>query len=199
MHLCRSLTALFVLQMFLFCVPSPAYSQSTEQREFEVPGTGYVIQFKDYREDQERPPPQLVDALICWVKGVTELPEPGRAPNFRFIQQAAMPNLAIGDQPGLKQNPGPNMLDIEALYDRKNGTIVLPETWRPSPQSLSSLVHELVHHLQAESNLTYACPAAAEALAYDAQKRWLELFGTTLEESFEIDRLTLYVLTNCGF
>ena len=118
---------------------------------------------------------------------------------FRFIQQAAMPNLANGDYSGHKQNPGPNMLEIEALYDRKNGTIVLPETWRPSPLSLSSLVHELVHHLQAEAQLTYACPAAAEALAYDAQERWLELFGTTLEESFEIDRLTLFVLTNCGF
>ncbi|NOC47349.1 DUF6647 family protein [Ruegeria sp. HKCCD7559] len=199
MHLCRSLTALFVLQMFLFYVPSPATGQSIEQREFDVPGTGYVIQFKDLLDGQERPSPQLVDALMCWVKCVTELPEPGRASNFRFIQQAAMPNLAFGDQPGLKQNPGRNVLDIEALYDRKNGTIVLPETWRPSPLSLSRFVHELVHHFQAEANLTYACPAAAEALAYDAQERWLGLFGKTLEESFEIDQLTLFVLTNCGF
>lgn len=199
MHLCRSLTALLVLQVLLFCLSSLAYSQSTEQREFEIPETGYVILFGDYLGGQERPSPQLVDALICWVKCATELPEPGRAPNFRFIQQAAMPNLANGDYSGHKQNPGPNMLEIEALFDRKNGTIVLPETWRPSPLSLSSLVHELVHHLQAEAQLTYACPAAAEALAYDAQERWLELFGTTLEESFEIDRLTLFVLTNCGF
>lgn len=192
-------TLLFLNVSLLFLVAETAYGQSNEQGEFEIPGTGYRVEFGNDRGSKYDLPPLLVDALICWVVCNTDLPEPGTAPNFRFLQEGTMPNPANSDVSDAPKDPRPNMLEIKALYDRTSGTIILPEAWRPSPLDLSSLVHELVHHLQAEANLRYACPAASEALAYNAQEKWLTLFGLTLEEGFDIDRLTRYVLTNCGF
>jgi hypothetical protein len=63
---------------------------------------------------------------------------------------------------------------------------------------LSVLVHEIVHYLQDVAQLRYSCPQEREALAYEAQERWLGLFGTSLEAEFDIDRLTLLVTTRCG-
>jgi hypothetical protein len=59
------------------------------------------------------------------------------------------------------------------------------------------LAHELVHHIQNMSGEKFDCPQAREALAYRAQLRWLELFGKTLEDEFEIDPMTVLVRTRC--
>jgi hypothetical protein len=54
-----------------------------------------------------------------------------------------------------------------------------------------------VHHLQNVGGLTFACPQEREKLAYEAQERWLKLFGRDLEQDFDLDRFTLLVTTNC--
>ena len=58
-------------------------------------------------------------------------------------------------------------------------------------------MHEAVHHLQNTAGLTYACPQEREALAYQAQEKWLGLFGRSLASEFQIDGLTLLVNTKC--
>jgi hypothetical protein len=87
--------------------------------------------------------------------------------------------------------------NIVALYDDSKKTIYLPHGWRGSPAELSVLVHELVHHLQNEAGMKFTCPGEREKLAYDAQAKWLALFGTTLQAEFDIDPLSLLVRTNC--
>ena len=58
-------------------------------------------------------------------------------------------------------------------------------------------MHELVHHLQNASGLSYLCAGAREALAYEAQEKWLSLFGTNLLAQFDIDAMTLKLRTAC--
>jgi hypothetical protein len=58
-------------------------------------------------------------------------------------------------------------------------------------------VHELVHHLQNVAGIPSACAEAREKPAYQAQERWLQLFGTSLAEEFQIDAMTILVRTNC--
>jgi hypothetical protein len=90
--------------------------------------------------------------------------------------------------------------EVVAVYDSKRNTIVLPLGWSGrSPAELSALVHEMVHHLQKSAGLKYECPAQREKLAYEAQEKWLSLFGLTLENEFEIDPFTLKVSTECGY
>jgi len=85
-----------------------------------------------------------------------------------------------------------------ALYDDRTRTIYLSRDWTgATPAETSILVHELVHHLQNVEGLSYDCPEAREKPAYQAQTRWLELFGTSLEREFHLDPMTILVRTNC--
>jgi hypothetical protein len=89
-------------------------------------------------------------------------------------------------------------MDVHAVYDDKSRTIYLHEGWSDkSPADVSVLVHELVHHLQNVAGSRYSCPQEREKAAYAAQARWLELFGRTLADAFELDPMTVLVRTNC--
>jgi hypothetical protein len=88
---------------------------------------------------------------------------------------------------------------ILAIYDDHTRTIYLPLGWSgTSPAELSVLVHEMVHHLQTKGGMTFECPAAREKLAYEAQEKWLGLFGRSLESEFGVDKFTLFVSTSCA-
>jgi Domain of unknown function (DUF6647) len=79
-------------------------------------------------------------------------------------------------------------------------TIYLRKEWTGrTPTELSVLVHEMVHHLQNVGGLKYVCPAEREKPAYDAQDRWLSLFGRNLIDEFKLDRMTVLVRTHCLF
>ena len=67
------------------------------------------------------------------------------------------------------------------------------------PPSSRYLVHELVHHLQKVARLKFDCPMAKEKLAYLAQDRWLQRFGSSLEKEFEIDKFTLLISSGCFY
>jgi len=49
-----------------------------------------------------------------------------------------------------------------------------------------------------QAGTPYECPAEREKLAYEAQDRWLRLFGRNLEAEFEVNGLALLVSTSCG-
>jgi hypothetical protein len=42
----------------------------------------------------------------------------------------------------------------------------------------------MAHHFQNILSLKHACPQERERLAYEAQDRWLRLFGHSLETDF---------------
>lgn len=140
--------------------------------------------------------PALLTAAMAWVAAVTDLPLPAQPPTVAFSDPAAMAALRGGDGAA----PGhAGAESIVALYDTTTRTIHLPPGWTgASPAEMSILVHELVHHMQTVAARPHACAAERERAAYAAQARWLELFGGDLATAFEIDPLTLLVLTTCG-
>ena len=100
----------------------------------------------------------------------------------------------------INANPPTGRREVVAIYDDRTSRILLPEGWSGrSAAELSVLVHEMVHHLQKSAGLRYECPAQREKLAYEAQGKWLELFGLSLQSEFDIDPFTLKVSTSCGF
>ncbi len=189
-------------QVFLtFGATAMDSSQSDNAHAFEVPGTGYLIRLDD---DGHRagmiPNAELVDAMTQWIVDVSGMQAPEEPPRFRLMSPAALMAEAFTAAEGAKKafRPPSGSPTIEALYDRRHSTILLPDGWHPNPIYLSALAHELVHHIQAQADYRYACVGAAEAPAYAVQEEWLQLFGTTLEGSYGIDRLTLFVRTTCG-
>lgn len=150
----------------------------------------------------------LLTVLITWISLNAELPAHYALPRVEFVTAAKMADvrysrLAAGSPDRVPAEAGRSApyeigRDVHAIYDDASRTIYLPEQWTAeSPAHVSVLVHELVHHLQNAAGIKYECPQAREAPAYRAQARWLEQFGRTLADEFEIDPMTLLVRTKC--
>jgi hypothetical protein len=147
----------------------------------------------------------LLAVIATWLSFTFELPEIREYPRIEMVAPAKIAALRyrglVADRNPTAAasegaiNPG---REVMAIYDDTRRTIYLREEWTGStPAEISVLVHELVHHMQNVSGLKYECPQAREKPAYRAQARWLELFGKTLFEEFEIDPMTVLVRTNC--
>jgi hypothetical protein len=185
----------------LLCGPTLG---ETRPERFIVPGTGFEIPLGPSVASSAPPSLALVVALGKWIAATTDLRLVSERPAFRFAPGAMMAELRYGRiLAGAKagamtgsdpRSPSP---DIVAFYDRSTKTIYLADDWSGGPVHLSVLVHEMVHHFQNVNGLRYPCPEAREHLAYLAQNRWLELFGSNLEAEFGFDRLTMLVKTNC--
>jgi hypothetical protein len=81
---------------------------------------------------------------------------------------------------------------------RKHGRIHLAAGWTgQTPEEVSLLVHEMVHHFQSRGGARFACRAEREREAYAVQDRWLGLFGSSLATSFGLEPLFLLVATTC--
>ncbi len=63
--------------------------------------------------------------------------------------------------------------------------------------NVSLLVHEMAYDLQATSNITFACVAEREQVAYEAQALWFEKAGIDLNTTFELDPMTPLLRTRC--
>lgn len=87
---------------------------------------------------------------------------------------------------------------VMSLYSVEKKTIYLQPEWTgQTPAELSILVHEMVHHLQNLRHDAFACPQAEEKLPYDAQEKWLNMFGRTMMTDFGLDKFTISINTTC--
>jgi hypothetical protein len=149
----------------------------------------------------------LLTALITWLSANYGLPANYDLPAVRFatpVEIASIRYSAFAPQrngetiAAYDSLPADQRQSIVSVYEDKAKTIVLPVGWQGrTPAELSILVHEMVHHLQNLAGLTYACPQEREALAYEAQQKWLGLFGRSLASEFEIDGMALLDKTKC--
>ena len=166
-----------------------------------VPGTGYAvvpeaIAFTPAGNPDAR---RLLMALVTWISANFTMPASGELPHVAFAPAGVIAALRREGLPGRHRDDLEHR-EVVSVYDDATMTIYLPEGWRAAtPAELSILVHELVHHLQNVARLRFACPQEREALAYEAQERWLNLFGRSLEADFDVDPFTLIASTHCGF
>jgi hypothetical protein len=156
----------------------------------------------------KRPTVALIDMLICWLTANFGLAPPSERPQVELVPRTKLAALRyrglLSDHGEHSRrgdgNAGPlgNLQAVQALYDDSKRTIYLPEDWQgDTPAEISELVHELVHHLQNSVGLKFQCPEERERTAFDAQIRWLEMFGKTLEEELGIDPFDTLVRTTC--
>ena len=135
---------------------------------------------------------ELLSVIAVWLSVSFGLAPVQDLPGVRTLPPQALSEIRYGPVDVTRRR------EVLALYDERTQTIFLSEGWvSHDPAKVSILVHEMVHHLQSEASSTFPCPAARERLAYDAQARWLALFGLTLEGEFGIDAMTLKVNSGC--
>jgi hypothetical protein len=148
---------------------------------------------------------ELLTLIATWLSIHFGLPATDAHPRVELVPSARMAVLRYrglaGDRAPVATPATDAPLDagrnIVALYDDTRRVIYLPQDWRGTPAEVSVLVHEMVHHLQNEAGMKFACPAEREKEAYYAQAKYLALHGLTLEQEFAIDALSLLVRTNC--
>jgi len=143
----------------------------------------------------------LLSILVFWLSANFGLPANYDHPRVAFVSPSEMVSIQYRGL-AMVQPEGalfrPNARTVVSLYDTRTRTIYLRKGWTGATAAeLSMLVHEMVHHLQMRAGLRYACPEEREKLAYEAQDRWLRLFGGSLEREFETDPFTLLSVTNC--
>jgi hypothetical protein len=150
----------------------------------------------------------LLTVLVAWLSANFALPADSVPPAIEMVSQAQMADIRYS-RLGIARPNGPaveagRMAPLEshhavfAIYDNSSRTIYLPENWSGrTPREVSLLVHELVHHLQNAAGLKYYCSGEREKLAYEAQARWLEMFGKNIADEFNLDPMTLLLRTNC--
>ena len=166
-----------------------------------LPGTGYTLASASLDANTLEPRADLVAALETWIAAELHVPAVADQPHFVFASPYQLLVTRYGQAPrdrrGLASS-SPLESDVVALYETRTGTVYLPRGWTgETPAELSVLAHELVHHVQSVADIRYACPAAMEASAFDAQDRLLALFGTNLEREFGIDPFTRLARTVC--
>lgn len=164
--------------------------------------------------DSVLPPSVVASVLLAdiasWLSQSFDVPASATIPRIEIASPERFATvryrrLVEGQQggaiPGLRDQLSSGQFDdVVAFYENASQTIFLREGWTGrTPQEVSVLVHEMVHHLQNMAGIKYACPAAREKLAYAAQQEWLELSGHDFFEAFETDPMTLLVRTACGF
>jgi hypothetical protein len=132
----------------------------------------------------------LIAGYIAWIIAQTGLLAPGHPP-IHFVTPM---ELAVR-----YASPGNSGLEMQALYNRSEGAIYLPQQWLPNDlRQKSALLHELVHHVQRHNGIELPCIAAYERQAYDLQIKWLREQG--VEDPYDLiqtNELSIYMLSVC--
>ena len=143
----------------------------------------------------------LLTAIVVWLSANFGLPANFNFPNIERMPSAEMTKILYQSIPADRRQATAidGMRAVQSLYSVEKKTIYLQPEWNGrGPAELSELVHEMVHHLQNLSHASYACPGEREKLAYQAQEKWLNMFGHSLATDFELDGFTILVITACG-
>jgi len=198
----KNATLYAALAVLAMVGPSP--SQIVEQPS-DVPMPPVIGQPRE--QIDARSTPALLTEISTWLAENFDLPTIHEQPRVEFappMKLAAMRYKGVLPDRWREDSildpavQAAQQREVVAVYNDTTKTIFLSEAWGgTTPAELSILVHEMVHHLQNLAKLKYACPAAREKLAYQAQDRWLRRFGQDLEKEFEIDMLTLLVTSAC--
>lgn len=108
---------------------------------------------------------ELVLALLAWIGGQTGLATPP-PPSVLFVNEEQMLRLAGG------------RVDVKGLYDSEAVTVYLRDDWDAADlRSRASLLHELVHHVQAFNRTPSECPGSQAPLAHELTLAWLRQQG----------------------
>jgi hypothetical protein len=171
---------------------------ATEIVHLNIPGTTFeiVIDPSKIRRETTAPSPALINAINTWLVDEYDLPQIFEPPSVKFTSPTSMSALLYPDVPPYQQEKD----EVVAYYDSNIRTIYLPVGWSgQSAAELSIVVHEMVHHIQHLAGLKYDCRESREKIAFEAQERWLNLFGSDLTTEFGIDSFTLLVRTTCFY
>jgi Domain of unknown function (DUF6647) len=197
------LLAGLIISAAMVCGSAPLHAQSpppnleTTIKALPQPGSRAAGELRPHDPHSTA----LLRSIVIWLSMNFDLAPTDALPRIAHESPTAMASRRYRSLPGSDSQPGSSAdtgQETVALYDDRDNTIYLPTSWTGrTPAEVSVLVHEMVHHLQNQAKTKFECPQAREQLAYQAQQKWLGLFGRNLNDEFQIDPFTLLVMTRC--
>lgn len=132
---------------------------------------------------------ELILALLTWIVGETGLAMPPPPPVV----------LQSEEQLTERATGGTDVKDFLALYNRDTGIVYLRNDWNPADlRARATLLHELVHHVQAFNGVPMRCIAEGERQAYDLTLKWLREQGAVDPYAvLNIDEFTIITRSMC--
>tara|TARA_B100000941_G_scaffold235670_1_gene178540 strand:+ start:869 stop:1285 length:417 start_codon:yes stop_codon:yes gene_type:complete len=132
---------------------------------------------------------EILTALMIWLGTNTPLSVNHELPNVLFLPQEKMEQIFYGDN---EYEPE----QLHGMYNKETDTIILAEDWnRNDPWDLGVLVHEMVHYLQDQNEMKYACTQEMEKLAWPIQQFYLK---KVWNYDWDYDGLWFLVISSCG-
>jgi len=133
----------------------------------------------------------LIPGMLVWICLQIGC-EPPPPPDIISVSQEVLLERVYGDNP----HEGAYVC---GFYDDETQTVWLPHECRVDDLSdQSTLLHELVHHVQTVTGMDYPCPPAREPLAYALQAQWLQEHG--VEDPYTmmgVDKFTILIRSIC--
>lgn len=149
----------------------------------------------------QNPDAVALKSAADWISAVFNLPRLQTLPNVRRLpaERSTRSNTGISTESLSEAALSSGQREMVVPYDDATKTIYLPSRWSGStPAQMSVLVHATARHFQnIGASKSYDCPEQRNAQPYEAQERWLGLYGTNLSEEFGIDAATLLLITQC--
>jgi len=132
---------------------------------------------------------ELILALLTWIVTETGLAMPPPPPVV-MVSEEHMNELVSG---------GTEVRDVRGLYNRETRIVYLRNDWNAADlRSRASLLHELVHHVQAFNGVPARCPGERERQAYDLTVKWLREQGVVDPYAvLDTDEFTIIIRTMC--
>ena len=137
----------------------------------------------------------LMYALMAWASAQTGIDPAATLPDVVYAAPEEMIRMQYPNGDGGAAASG---IRVVALYDPDDAEIYLPLGFDArDPVDVSVLLHELVHHMQYQAGVSYACRGEMERVAYETQGEYLSSVGIDLLEAMEMNDLFLYLITSC--
>ena len=131
---------------------------------------------------------EILTALMIWIGANSNLDTNHDIPVVLFLTQEQMEHMYYGEHEHEKDS-------LHGLYDTDDNVIILLDTWdRRKPWDLGVLLHEMVHYLQDQNDIKFACMANMERDAWPLQQKYLsEKHGV----DWQYDDLWHHMISTC--
>ena len=131
---------------------------------------------------------EILTAHMIWIGANSTLDTNHDIPVVMFLTQEQMDHLYYGKHEH-------EVDSLHGLYDIEDDVIILGDTWdRRKPWDLGVLLHEMVHYLQDQNDIKFACMANMEREAWPLQKKYLsEMHGV----DWQYDDLWHHMISTC--
>lgn len=140
---------------------------------------------------------ELIVALMLTASQLTGLPNTDRLPNIEYVPELFMAERTYGDPLPRKRSV------IWGQYSCFRNRLSLRDDWdKDDMASMSTLLHELVHHLQCakHGSVWMMMKCSSEGQAYAAEIEWMETQGADFYDVFNVNKTKFddWLADKCG-